>query len=265
MNRKTLVILSVSGAMSLTIALSTVSMAMARSSRSIEKELGQSVVSTSPDDHHRPNDRKRTLPVSGTLKSLTATAIVVTDSAGNDVTMTVNGETLFTVKGSPDKTVAQLLAGQKVTVFQDSDGIAKMVISGETPKPPEFRPGVGPTGPGPGWPRIGQRGPGGGIGRPGIGPGGLFGPVPGRSAHVSFGTVAQISDTSVTITLMRPVGDKTTETYAINSETKVMPLVQPKVAVGDTVLIVGDTAQGSTGLIAKSILRAPSFRKPAPS
>ncbi len=266
MNRKTLVILSVSGALSLTVALSTMSVALARTGRSNDQVFGQTILATS-QDQQKPGDRKGSL-VSGTVKSVTATSIVVTDSTGKDVTVTVNGDTRFTVTGSADKTISQILVGQKATIFQDSDGVAKMVVSGEMPKRPEL-PGMGPMGPG-----RGPGGPGGGPGRPRMGPGGPggrpgMGPRPGigMSAHAGFGTVAQISDTSITITLAHPAsGGATTETYAINSDTKIMPVAgQAKIAVGDNVLVISDAPAGSTCLVAKSIMRAPAMHKPTAS
>lgn len=261
MNRKTFVIISVTGAISLAAALSTMSVALARNGRSADLSLKQSVVATSPDDQQTPEERRSPI-VSGTVKSLSADSIVVTDSTGKDVTVAVNAETRFTVKGSADKTISQLLAGQEVTIFQDKDGIAVMVLSGEMPKPPAMGPGNGPVGPrlGPGRPRMGPGGPGRPHMRPG--PGGPRGPFGGNmSFHAAFGTVEQISDTSVTIKLARPAsGGATVETYAINSDTKLMPAGQAAISVGNTVLIVGDSPEGSDGLVAKSIMRAPSPR-----
>lgn len=264
MNRKTLIVLSVTGAISMAAALSTMSISMAKSAKTADQLAITTIASA--DDQQAPRGRKPASLVSGTVKSLTSSQVVVTDSANADVTVAINSDTQFMIKGAADKTVAQLLVGQKVTVIQDGEGgAAKIVISGELPKPPQLKQGPG----GPGGPRMGPGGPG---GRPNMhrrGPGGRPGPggppaggflpgAPGKPANAGFGTVAQISDTSVTLTLARPVGDKTTETYVINSDTKIMPMGgQSKVAVGDTVLVVADDNK-----VAKSIMRAPGVRKP---
>ena len=266
MNRKTLIVLSVTGAISMAAALSTMSVAMARSGKTADHLVINTTVAASPDDQEAPRGRKPASLVSGTVKSLTSSQIIVTDSANADVNIAINSDTQFMIKGVADKTVAQLLVGQKVTVIQDGEGgAAKIVIAGEMPKPqmrpapggPGGKPRMGPGGPG-GRPDMHRRGPGGRLG-PGGPPAGRFVPgAPVKPANAGFGTVAQISDSSVTLTLARPAGDKTTETYVINSDTKVMPMGgQSKVAVGDTVLVVCDENK-----VAKSIMRAPGLRKP---
>ncbi|MSQ32049.1 MAG: hypothetical protein EXR59_02275 [Dehalococcoidia bacterium] len=250
MDRKILVILCVSGALSLTLALSTMSVALARTGRSNQQQFGQTSVTASQEGQQKPGDHKGFL-VSGTVKSVSPTSIVVNDSTGKDVTVTVNGDTGFTVKGAVDKTISQILVGQKATIFQDADGVAKMIVSSVMPKRPEL-PGMGRMGP-----RRGPEGLGGGPGRPRMG---LSGPGIGMSAYAGLGTVAQISDTSITITLAHPAsGGAATETYFINGDTKIMPVAgQTKIAVGDNVLVVPDE-----GKVAKSIMRSPAMHKPA--